>query len=184
MDFIRSCENVVFLARIGAGAESMTRGLSCLLIGLVASQGFVVGCAPKPQAPPPRYVRYELAKDRPKGDEDLLTVGSAYEVLSRDSKLSAGIIGHASADGDTKRNKDLSLRRAQGIADMLLAKGVVASRLTVAARGSDQPVATNDTEQGREQNRRVEIFFYYPDKGDLQAQYGVKIEIRASASTK
>jgi hypothetical protein len=144
-----------------------------------------LGCAPTAAtAPPPRYVRYEMAKDKPKADDDMFTIGSAYEVLRREPKMHAGIIGHASADGDAKRNKDLSLRRAQGVRDGLVNQGISGDRLTVAARGSDQPVATNDTEQGRELNRRVEIFFYYPDKGNLQAQYGVKLDIRASASTR
>ena len=138
------------------------------------------GCTPA-KAPSPRYTHYEAAKDAPKTEDDWLTVGSAYEALSADAPLHAGIIGHASADGDAQRNKDLSLRRAKIVRDALVTHGISSGRLLIAARGSDQPVAANDTERGRELNRRVELFFYYPDKGDLQTQYGVKIDIQARA---
>ncbi len=151
-----------------------------LLLALLApALALHAGCVPA--APGARYVHYDINKDAPKSDVELLTIGAASEVLATHPRLSAGIIGHASSDGLARSNRDLSLRRAERVRDLLVARGIAASRLTVAARGADQPVASNDTEEGRELNRRVEIYFYDPDRGDLQTQYGVKLSFRIGA---
>lgn len=52
---------------------------------------------------------------------------------------------------------DLSQRRAQSVGGILTAAGVSSSRLVMVGRGESQPVASNDSEAGRAQNRRVEI---------------------------
>lgn len=54
-------------------------------------------------------------------------------------------------------NQALSERRASSVAAYLVSQGVLRDRLYVAGRGESQPVAYNDTEAGRAQNRRVEV---------------------------
>lgn len=67
------------------------------------------------------------------------------------------IIGHTDSDGDAAYNLSLSQRRAQAVANVFLAQNVPASRIQVIGRGEDQPIASNLTPQGKQQNRRVEI---------------------------
>lgn len=67
------------------------------------------------------------------------------------------VVGHASADGPEDYNQRLSEQRALSVADYLIRQRVLRDRLFVAGRGESAPVATNDTEQGRSQNRRVEV---------------------------
>ena len=67
------------------------------------------------------------------------------------------VIGHTDDVGDAAFNFDLSQRRAQAVASVLTANGVAPSRIRSIGRGEDQPVATNLTPEGRQQNRRVDI---------------------------
>ncbi|MBK8941765.1 MAG: OmpA family protein [Polyangiaceae bacterium] len=68
------------------------------------------------------------------------------------------IQGHASADGDDAHNMDLSDRRAKAVRDYLLAKGgIEASRLYAQGYGETRAIADNNTQEGREKNRRVEF---------------------------
>jgi outer membrane protein OmpA-like peptidoglycan-associated protein len=67
------------------------------------------------------------------------------------------IIGHTDSDGDAGYNQRLSERRANAVADVLLEGGVPFSRVRTFGRGENQPVASNLTEAGKRQNRRVEI---------------------------
>jgi outer membrane protein OmpA-like peptidoglycan-associated protein len=54
-------------------------------------------------------------------------------------------------------NKDLSLRRARAIADILVARGIAPGRISATGYGDTRPIDSNDTEQGRAKNRRVEV---------------------------
>jgi outer membrane protein OmpA-like peptidoglycan-associated protein len=67
--------------------------------------------------------------------------------------------GHASAEGTDQYNMNLSLRRAEAVKKYLVGKGVNASLLHVVGYGETKPVAENETEAGRSQNRRVEFVF-------------------------
>jgi OOP family OmpA-OmpF porin len=67
------------------------------------------------------------------------------------------IIGHTDSTGDSEYNMGLSKRRAQAVADYLVSTGVNADKLRVIGRGKYEPIASNDTEEGRAQNRRVDI---------------------------
>jgi OOP family OmpA-OmpF porin len=67
------------------------------------------------------------------------------------------VVGHADSVGTAEYNRALSRRRARSVAEYLVQKGVAADRLTVRGAGADEPVAPNDTEEHRQQNRRVEI---------------------------
>jgi len=72
------------------------------------------------------------------------------------------IQGHASSEGDAKRNKTLSDLRAKAVMAALVAKGVEASRLTAKGYGIEKPIADNKTEEGKEKNRRVEFLVTDP----------------------
>jgi outer membrane protein OmpA-like peptidoglycan-associated protein len=67
------------------------------------------------------------------------------------------ITGHTDNTGSQDGNRRLSERRAKSIRDILVGKGVASNRLTVDWKGQDSPVSTNETEQGRYNNRRVEL---------------------------
>ncbi|WP_263144054.1 OmpA family protein [Pseudomonas sp. RIT-PI-AD] len=67
------------------------------------------------------------------------------------------IVGHTDSTGSHAHNMDLSQRRAQSVANYLLAQGVNPQRVTTRGMGPDQPVASNANEGGRAQNRRVEV---------------------------
>lgn len=67
------------------------------------------------------------------------------------------VIGHADAVGADAYNQELSERRASSVGSYLISRGVLRDRLFVGGRGESQPRASNDTEAGRAQNRRVEI---------------------------
>jgi len=67
------------------------------------------------------------------------------------------VVGHADATGADAYNQALSERRASAVAAYLTSRNVLPARLYVAGMGERQPIASNDTEAGRAQNRRVEI---------------------------
>ncbi len=71
--------------------------------------------------------------------------------------MQVNIIGHTDNSGNDALNQPLSLQRAETVRDYLAARGVPSSQMTVAGRGSREPLAGNDSEQGRARNRRVEI---------------------------
>lgn len=67
------------------------------------------------------------------------------------------IYGHTDSTASEAYNLDLSQRRAQSVGGILSAAGVSSARLAMIGRGESQPVASNNTEAGKAQNRRVEI---------------------------
>lgn len=70
---------------------------------------------------------------------------------------SVRVIGHTDNTGSNAYNKDLSIRRATAVRDILLSSGVRGNRVRAVGRGENQPIATNATAAGRQANRRVEI---------------------------
>jgi outer membrane protein OmpA-like peptidoglycan-associated protein len=67
------------------------------------------------------------------------------------------VVGHTDNTGSAGYNQDLSARRAQAVAGVLLEQGVSPARVRAFGRGESEPVASNLTPEGRQQNRRVEI---------------------------
>jgi OOP family OmpA-OmpF porin len=67
------------------------------------------------------------------------------------------IAGHTDADGEDGFNQMLSEKRAQAVADYLVKAGLPANRFTAMGYGSSQPVASNDTDEGKARNRRIEF---------------------------
>ncbi|MEX2182639.1 MAG: OmpA family protein [Gemmatimonadaceae bacterium] len=73
------------------------------------------------------------------------------------------IVGHTDAMGADSYNQDLSVRRANAAMNYLGYYGVNASRVSATGRGEMEPVATNDTEAGRQTNRRIEVAIFASD---------------------
>jgi outer membrane protein OmpA-like peptidoglycan-associated protein len=73
------------------------------------------------------------------------------------------LVGHTDAVGSDVYNEGLSYRRASATAAFVSAQGVARDRIEAAGRGEMEPVASNDSEQGREQNRRVEVAIFASD---------------------
>ena len=70
------------------------------------------------------------------------------------------IVGHTDSQGEDAYNMNLSQRRANSASAYLQSLGVPASRISTAGRGETEPVASNDTDAGRQLNRRVEVAIY------------------------
>ena len=96
-------------------------------------------------------------------DSDKILPNSYAEIerlslfLKRNKQIKIEIIGHTDNQGSKSYNLDLSRRRANALMNALIQKGISADRLSAQGKGSEAPIATNDTEEGRAQNRRVEI---------------------------
>jgi len=75
------------------------------------------------------------------------------------------IVGHTDSTGSDAVNDPLSVDRAASTRSYLAARGVDPARIRIEGHGSHQPVASNDTAQGRAQNRRVEIYVGEPGRG-------------------
>ena len=92
---------------------------------------------------------------RPVLDSFASGLGSQPSMLVR-------VVGHTDSTGSDAINDPLSLRRAESVRNYLEDRGVSAGRIEVAGRGAREPVASNDTAEGRAKNRRVEIFLREP----------------------
>lgn len=70
------------------------------------------------------------------------------------------IIGHTDTQGTTAYNQDLSLRRAESALRYLASEGVALNRMRTEGKGELEAIATNDTDAGRQLNRRIEVAIY------------------------
>ena len=78
-------------------------------------------------------------------------------ILRENPNLQIEIIGHTDNIGDASSNLILSRRRAAIVMDYLIHRGILANRLRANGFGDKQPIASNDTEDTRQLNRRVEF---------------------------
>jgi len=79
------------------------------------------------------------------------------KLLYDNPTLKIEISGHTDNKGSAELNKKLSDNRAKAVVDYLISKGITGDRLTYVGYGKDQPIASNDNEDGRQQNRRTEF---------------------------
>ena len=79
-----------------------------------------------------------------------------------DAGVRVTVVGHTDSTGNDAINQPLSQQRADAVRDYLSARGLSASRMNAQGRGSREPVAGNDSDDGRARNRRVEIFLSEP----------------------
>jgi len=120
---------------------------------------------PPPPAPPPppvkkrivlRGVNFDFDKSTIRPDaEDILS--EAARILREEPEIRVSVDGHTDARGTDQYNQRLSERRADAVRDRLIRLGVGGSRLEAQGYGEERPVASNDSEEGRAQNRRVEL---------------------------
>lgn len=82
--------------------------------------------------------------------------------LNQNQISTISIIGHTDSSGSDAINNPLSVERANAARNYLIDRGVASQRIGTEGRGSREPVASNDTAQGRSQNRRVEIYVAEP----------------------
>ncbi len=129
----------------------------------------VVAEAPPPPppvvaaAPPPmkkklvlRGVNFDFDKSNIRSDARPI-LDEAVSTLNEESAVSVSVEGHTDSRGTDAYNQRLSERRAKSVADYLSTHGISGSRLSTVGFGESRPVATNDTDEGRAQNRRVEL---------------------------
>ncbi len=83
----------------------------------------------------------------------------AAQIMVAHPTVFAVVIGHTDDQGDEAVNAELASTRAAAVVDYLVGKGVVPGQLVVAAAGEDDPLADNQTAEGRNANRRTEIQF-------------------------
>ncbi|MDW7680634.1 MAG: OmpA family protein [bacterium] len=104
-----------------------------------------------------RGVNFEFNKATLTRDsEDILQV--AYNALVASPDVQVEISGHTDSVGSDEYNRALSLRRAQAVKNWLVQKGIAGNRLKTIGKGETEPVASNDTDEGRAENRRIEFY--------------------------
>jgi outer membrane protein OmpA-like peptidoglycan-associated protein len=90
----------------------------------------------------------------------LSVLDSVNLVLKEFDKTLVVVSGHTDSSGSYALNQNLSEKRAQSVANNLSNSGVISDRLEIIGFGETQPIASNDTEKGKMQNRRVEISLF------------------------
>jgi outer membrane protein OmpA-like peptidoglycan-associated protein len=100
---------------------------------------------------------FDSAALRSQSQRDLSDLASS---LQRHQHIDALVVGHTDSTGPAEYNQRLSERRAESVASFLAQRGVAPGRMLVSGMGENQPIASNATAEGRQQNRRVEIALY------------------------
>ncbi|MEO5581060.1 MAG: OmpA family protein [Saprospiraceae bacterium] len=106
------------------------------------------------------YFRYASNQQ----DNDIL-VNQYIDDLASRLKNTGDIInltGHTDDDASAEHNAVLGLKRAQIIKDLLVTRGIKSSRIKIKSKGESEPIAPNNTEENRKQNRRVELTIVQP----------------------
>lgn len=89
--------------------------------------------------------------------ESFVELDRVVDFLNRNSSVSIEIAGHTDNKGSDTYNQNLSQGRSQSVVDYLISKGIDPARLEARGYGESKPVETNETEEGRAINRRVEF---------------------------
>lgn len=101
------------------------------------------------------FFDFDKATLRPESTNELERLTNLLKVDAPTLKIE--ISGHTDSKGADDYNKKLSNSRAKAVVDYLISKGISADRLTSVGYGEEQPIATNDTDEGRQLNRRTEF---------------------------
>ena len=116
---------------------------------------------PPPPAPGTKMVElrgphfdFNKATLKPEGKRK---VDDAIKMMKENPSLRVSVEGHTDSIGSDTYNQRLSERRANAVRDYMADQGISPSRITTKGWGESKPVASNKTEEGRAQNRRVEI---------------------------
>jgi len=100
--------------------------------------------------------------------ESRLELDRWVRMLNENPAISLEIAGHADSTGPEPYNQKLSERRAQAVCDYLVEQGIDRGRLVAKGFGELQPVAANDSEEGRQRNRRVEVKILNNGNGQMK----------------
>lgn len=103
-----------------------------------------------------KNIYFEFDKDELM-PRSFVELNKLLKIMRDNPKLVIDIVGHTDALGDDAYNLELSQRRAQSVVDFLTQNHVSKSRLRARGEGERMPIATNDTDEGRALNRRVEF---------------------------
>lgn len=87
----------------------------------------------------------------------------AAKIYKKNPDVQVEVRGYTDATGNEASNLKLSQERAEQVSAALQTRGVPADHISAAGYGPDKPIASNQTPEGRQQNRRVEIEFPYPE---------------------
>lgn len=128
--------------------------------------------APKPVAPPPppppaapeagtkimslEGANFDFDKATLRPDAHV-KLDEAAQVMTEHGGISVNVEGHTDSVGSDAYNQGLSERRARAVVEYLVGKGIDSSRLSSVGYGESRPATTNDTDEGRAQNRRVDL---------------------------
>ena len=110
-------------------------------------------------------------------DDAVETIDAIADVLRECQGIRVEISGHTDSQGRETMNQRLSQARADAVLNAILARRVLGTGLVAKGYGESRPVATNDTAEGREANRRIE-FRLIGGPGDLTDSSGSDAEIR------
>ncbi len=100
---------------------------------------------------------FDSSELRPEARENL---NKLTEILNRDTNTNLLIVGHTDWIGSETYNQGLSMRRALSAANYIISQGISRDRIDVEGRGEYEPIADNETEEGRQLNRRVEVAIF------------------------
>jgi outer membrane protein OmpA-like peptidoglycan-associated protein len=89
--------------------------------------------------------------------ESFVELNKVVEFLKQNSSVEIEISGHTDSKGSDTYNETLSQGRSQSVVDYLVSQGIESARLTAHGYGESKPIETNETEEGRANNRRVEF---------------------------
>jgi outer membrane protein OmpA-like peptidoglycan-associated protein len=167
---------VVALALTGCGPTVFQGSTSLRVVGNAPAP-------PPPPEPPPEPRRARIVENKIVIDEKIQFAFDKAEILPESHGILNEVVkimnenpqikkvrveGHASLENDTpgarQHNKALSDRRSKAVLEFLVLQGIDRGRLDAIGYGNDRPLADNDSEEGREKNRRVEFNILEIDK--------------------
>ena len=102
------------------------------------------------------YINFDTGKSIIR-DESKPVIDQIVQMLKSNPDLKIGVEGHTDNVGTPASNKTLSEARAKSVVTAIVGQGISADRLIPSGYGQDKPIADNNTEEGRAQNRRVEL---------------------------
>jgi outer membrane protein OmpA-like peptidoglycan-associated protein len=100
------------------------------------------------------FFDFDKATLRPESKTELERV---YTLLIENPRMKVRVAGHTDSQGSDEYNQRLSEARAKSVQDYLISRGIPANRLAFIGYGESRPIDTNDTDEGRQNNRRVEL---------------------------
>jgi len=99
-------------------------------------------------------------------------ISKLADILKKYPDSNVLITGHTDSDGSDNYNQTLSEKRAKSVSDYAMYQGINSSRLSIVGLGENEPVASNDTADGKQLNRRVEIAIYASEEMKAAAERG------------